>query len=71
MEEVERVAREKYDAIKEKLPQADNETVAILMAINSLSVQLTREIEVDELEKELTELRQKYLDEVKEKASEE
>lgn len=71
MEEVERVAREKYDAIKERLPQADNETVAILMAINSLSVQLTREIEVDELEKELTELRQKYLDEVKEKASEE
>lgn len=46
MEEVERLAREKYDAIKAKLPQADNETVAILMAINSLSVQLQREIEL-------------------------
>lgn len=46
MEEVERLAREKYDAIKAKLPHADNETVAILMAINSLSVQLQREIEL-------------------------
>ncbi|MFC3927283.1 hypothetical protein ACVR05_04995 [Streptococcus caprae] len=46
MEEVERLAREKYDAIKAKLPQADNETVAILMAINSLTVQLSREIEL-------------------------
>lgn len=46
MEEIERLAREKYDAIKAKLPHADNETVAILMAINSLSVQLTRELEL-------------------------
>ena len=45
MEEVERVAKEKYAAIKEKLPQADDEMVAILMAINSLSTQLSREIE--------------------------
>ena len=43
MEEIERVAKEKYDAIKEKLPQADNETIAILMAINALSTQLSRE----------------------------
>ena len=41
MEEIERVAKEKYDAIKEKLPQADNETIAILMAINALSTQLS------------------------------
>lgn len=47
MEEVERLARDKYDAIKAKLPEADDETVAILMAINSLSVQLSREIELD------------------------
>lgn len=46
MEEVERLAKEKYEAIKAKLPQADDETVAILMAINSLSVQLTRELEL-------------------------
>lgn len=46
MEEVERLAREKYEAIKAKLPHADNETIAILMAINSLSVQLSREIEL-------------------------
>lgn len=44
MEEVERLARLKYDAIKAKLPQADDEMVAILMAINSLSMQLSREI---------------------------
>ena len=50
MEEVERLAREKYDAIKAKLPQADNETIAILMAINSLSVQLSREITLGERE---------------------
>ena len=50
MEEVERLAREKYDTIKEKLPKADDETVAILMAINTLSKQLEREIERDEKE---------------------
>mgnify|MGYP000730198211 CR=1 FL=1 len=47
MEEVERVAKEKYNTIKEKLPQADNETIAILMALNLLSTQLSREIEVE------------------------
>ncbi len=50
MEEVERLAREKYDTIKEKLPKADDETVAILMAINTLSKQLERELERDEKE---------------------
>lgn len=52
MEEVERLAKEKYEAIKEHLPEADDETVAILMAINSLSVQLTREQEFDRERKE-------------------
>lgn len=34
MEEVERVAHEKYKIIKEQMKNADNETIAILMAIN-------------------------------------
>ena len=62
MEEVERVA-------KEKLPQADDEMVAILMAINSLSTQLSREIEVEKMEKELMALRSETIVDVKEKAS--
>lgn len=57
MEEVERVAREKYEAIKRNLPEADNETIAILMAINTLSTQLTREIAFEETERELERLR--------------
>ena len=69
MEEVERVAKEKYAAIKEKLPQADDEMVAILMAINSLSTQLSREIEVEKMEKELMALRSETIVDVKEKAS--
>lgn len=69
MEEVERVAKEKYNTIKEKLPQADNETIAILMAINSLSTQLSREIEVEKMEKELTALRAEAIVDIKEKAS--
>ncbi|MGT2907478.1 cell division protein ZapA [Streptococcus dentiloxodontae] len=69
MEEVERVAHEKYEGIKEKLPNADNETVAILMAINALSTQLSREIEIEDLEKELDNLRAKHLEELREKAS--
>lgn len=69
MEEVERVAKEKYNTIKEKLPQADNETIAILMAINSLSTQLSREIELEKMEKELTALRSKAIVDIKEKAS--
>ena len=67
--EVERVAKEKYAAIKEKLPQADDEMVAILMAINSLSTQLSREIEVEKMEKELMALRSETIVDIKEKAS--
>ena len=57
MEEVERVAKEKYKAIKEQMPAADDEVLAILLAINSLSTQLSREIEFDDKEKELESLR--------------
>lgn len=53
MEEVERLAHEKYDALKERLPQADDETLAILLAVNSLALQLSRE---QDLEKERQEL---------------
>ena len=43
MEEVERVAREKYQAIKEQMPEADDETIAILLAVNSLSMAESRD----------------------------
>ena len=69
MEEVERVAREKYQAIKEQMPEADDETIAILLAVNSLSMQLNREIEFDEKEKELDDFRRKALDDLKDKSS--
>ena len=62
MEEVERVAKEKYEAINEQMPAADDETLAILLAINSLSTQLSREIEFDDKEKELEDFRRKALD---------
>lgn len=65
MEEVERVAREKYDAIREALPNADDETVAILMAINALSTQLSREIEIDKKEAELEDLRKQSMTKMK------
>ena len=68
MEEIERVAKEKYDAIKEKLPQADNETIAILMAINALSTQLSREIDFDKKEEELEKFRTKELSILKDRA---
>ncbi|MBM7642713.1 hypothetical protein [Streptococcus loxodontisalivarius] len=68
MEEVERVAREKYEAIKEKLPAADDETVAILLAINSLSMQLSREIDIEKMEEELHQLRATKLEGLREKA---
>ena len=70
MEEIERVATEKYEAIKEKLPNADNETIAILMAINALSVQLSREIDIEKMEDELNKLRSKTISDIKEKVSE-
>lgn len=69
MEEVERVAREKYQAIKEQMPEADDETIAILLAVNSLSMQLNREIEFDDKEKELGDFRRKALDDLKDKSS--
>ncbi|HFU4458595.1 TPA: hypothetical protein ACGPAL_000135 [Streptococcus suis] len=53
MEEIERVAQEKYQALKDKMPTADPETLALLLAINALSVQLTREIAFEQREKEL------------------
>ena len=43
--------KKKYEAIKEQMPAADDETLAILLAINSLSTQLSREIEFDDKEK--------------------
>ena len=69
MEEVERVAHEKYKIIKEQMKIADNETIAILMAINSLSTQLEREIQVEDMEKELETLRAKQLEQLKVKAT--
>ena len=61
MEEVERVAKEKYQAIKEQMPSADDETIALLLAVNCLSTQLSREIEFDDKEQELKELRHKLV----------
>ena len=69
MEEVERVAKEKYQAIKEQMPEADDETIAILLAVNSLSMQLNREIEFDDKEKELDDFRRKALGDLKDKSS--
>ena len=42
---------------------------AILMAINSLSTQLEREIQVEDMEKELETLRAKQLEQLKVKAT--
>ena len=50
---------------KEQMKNADNETIAILMAINSLSTQLEREIQVEDMEKELATLRAKQLEQLK------
>ncbi|ABF32755.1 hypothetical protein ACEN5R_00410 [Streptococcus pyogenes] len=69
MEEVERVAKEKYQALKNHLPEADDETVAILMAINTLSTQLSREIAIEKMEAEILDLRQKTLVGLQEKAN--
>ena len=69
MEEVEKVTTEKYQAIKEQMPETDDETIAILLAVNSLSMQLNREIEFDDKEKELDDFRRKALDDLKDKSS--
>ena len=39
--------------LRNKCQEADDETIAILLAVNSLSMQLNREIEFDDKEKEL------------------
>lgn len=59
MEEIERIAQEKYQAIKEKMPTADPENLAFLLAINCLSVQLTRELAFEKIEDELKVLKEK------------
>jgi len=43
------------------MPGADDETIALLLAINSLSTQLSREIEFDDKEQELKDLRNKLV----------
>lgn len=57
MEEVERIATEKYEALKARLPKADDETLALLLAVNTLSTQLGREMEREKLEEELAALK--------------
>ncbi|HIH7963923.1 TPA: hypothetical protein ACYSXT_001931 [Streptococcus suis] len=61
MEEIERIAQEKYQAIKEKMPTADPETLALLLAINALSVQLTREMAFEQKEQELASVKEQVL----------
>lgn len=58
MEEVEHLAQERYEELRRRQPDADQETLAIMLAINSLSTQLAREKAYEQLEKELTDLRQ-------------
>ena len=59
MEEVERVAYEKYKIIKKQMKNADNETIAILMAINSLSTQWNVKFKLKIWKKKLEILRAK------------
>lgn len=61
MEEVERLVTEKYKAIQGKMPKADPETLAILLAINAISVQLTREQAYAQTEAELASMKEKVL----------
>ena len=56
-----RLRQKKYQAIKEQMPSADDETIALLLAVNCLSTQLSREIEFDDKEQELEELRHKLV----------
>ena len=69
LKEDEKLSYEKYKIIKKQMKNADNETIAILMAINSLSTQLEREIQVEDMEKELEILRAKQLEQLKVKAT--
>lgn len=61
MEEIERIAQEKYKALREKMPAADQETLALLLAINAFSVQLTREMAFEKTEAELASMKEKVL----------
>ena len=47
--------------MKQSKNKADDETVAILLAVNCLSTQLSREIEFDDKEQELESLRYKVV----------
>lgn len=59
MEEVERIAKEKYQAIKKRMkPNTDDETLAIVLAVNCISLQLGREKEFTKLQEEVLQLRQ-------------
>ena len=61
MEEIERLVQEKYQALEEKLPNADAETKALLLAINALSVQLLREVDHAKVEAELANVKEMVL----------
>jgi hypothetical protein len=61
LEEVAKIATKKHQALKEKKPSADDKLIAIVLALECLSVQLIREIELDEKEQELEELRHKLV----------
>ena len=61
MEKISKVATEKYQLIKEHMPSADDETIALILAVNCLSAKLSREIELDEKDQELEELRHKLV----------
>lgn len=61
MEEIEKLVHEKYAALQEKMPSADPETLALLLAINALSVQLTREQAFEKTEAELAAVKEKVL----------
>ncbi len=52
------VLREKYQAIKEQMPEADDETIAILLAV-MVCQRLNREIEFDDKEKKLDAFRRR------------
>ena len=56
-----RLRQKNTQAIKEQMPSADDETIALLLAVNCLSTQLSREIEFDDKEQELEELRHKLV----------
>ena len=51
MEEIAKVATEKYQAIKEQMPSADDETIALCWQSTVCQTQLSREIEFDDRSK--------------------